>query len=132
MKAMGPEASLLSAKIDPRVQLAEYARWEYPREEVRAVEERFLGDLLGPEAERSAVRVILGRAAGGLGRDRRTTPMVPEVAPLTPAATEGRVGVPELGSAPLLAMPALWADGNERDSGLPISALPVVAAVRHR
>ena len=53
MKRMGPEANLVSAKVDLRVQLAEYARWEYPREEVRAVAERIRAEATAFGAEAS-------------------------------------------------------------------------------
>ena len=63
MERMGPEASLVSGKIDLRVQLAEYARWEYPREEVRAVAERICAEAAERDAEASEEVADLGGLA---------------------------------------------------------------------
>ena len=60
MMRMGPEASLVSAKVDLRVQLAEYARWEYPREVVRGVAERIRAEAAERVAEVSEGVPVLG------------------------------------------------------------------------
>lgn len=60
MVRMGPEASLVSAKVDLRVELAEYARWEYPREEVRAVAEQMRAQSVERVEEVSEGAPVLG------------------------------------------------------------------------
>ena len=45
MTAIGPEALLVQARVDPRVVLAEYALHDCTREEVRAVEEMIRREL---------------------------------------------------------------------------------------
>jgi hypothetical protein len=115
MEPVGPEASLVSAKIDPRVQLAEFARWEYPREEVRAVEERARTELVELEAERSATRAMLARAGEVPPRDERQL------------AARG-AAAPEADGLVLLAMRVIWAEQRGGEAGLPISAIPIAGS----
>lgn len=70
MLAMVPEECLLSARTEPRAQLAEYARWEYSGAEARTVEARIRreleclpGDRSAPQRLRMWVQRRLGREA---------------------------------------------------------------------
>jgi|GEM_PF-6911981 len=60
MMGMGPEALLLKSKVDPRAELAEYARLGYSRMEVRAVDAMIRRELEYLPVRRSAVQRLLG------------------------------------------------------------------------
>jgi hypothetical protein len=108
MIGMGPEALLLKSRIDPRAELAEYARLEYPRAEVLAVEARIRSELENLPGKRS----IAGRL---LGWRRKRSPVGDVLLASGPALWRKRAGSPlelrGLEDAPLAAMPAIRGRG---------------------
>jgi hypothetical protein len=69
MLAMVPEECLLSARTEPRAQLAEFARWEYAGAEARTVEARIRRELELLPGDRSASQRLRGWMQRRLGRE---------------------------------------------------------------
>jgi hypothetical protein len=107
MERMGPEALMVRARTAPRVAAAEYARAEYPYEDIRVVAARLRADLDDGMAGPSALGGLVLRAQawlrGGAERD------LPEWAREAPASALAALPAAESGVAPEGPPAPVWA-----------------------
>lgn len=119
MRGMGPESLLVKSRVDPRVELAQYALRDGARVEARVVEEMLRRELELFPARHSAVRRLLR-----WGRERLRRDDVPLAG--GPAVWRAREGAEarELADATLAAMPAMRAPAAPEGASAPLSAIP--------
>jgi len=128
MTGMGPEALLVRSRVDPRVELAEYALRDCSRPEVRAVEEMIRRELACLPVRRSAAQRLLGWGRKRLRRDDVPLAVAPAVwRERAEAPTKAGAPARALGEATLAAMPAVRAGVRPDRAGPLIAALPVYA-----
>jgi hypothetical protein len=124
---MGPEGLLVNARIDPRVELAEYARLEYPERGPLYVEGWLRSEAAFLPARKTPSQRLLRWAARRLHLGRAVPERGAEAtgAPLS-AVAEEIADARELMSAPLAALPAYRAVRVRRRDAVPLSALPAL------
>jgi hypothetical protein len=127
MMRMGPEALLVKSKMDPRAELAEYARLEYSCADVHAIEARIRTELEYLPVRRSVGRRFLRWGQRRLRGEEDRAEAGRTVAPhAVEIAAAGSVQARALSGATLAAMPAMRAGSRPERMMGPISAAPIL------
>jgi hypothetical protein len=126
MERIGPEALMVQSRIDPRVELAEFARMEYRFADMRSVEATIRGELKYLPVRRSASRRLLRWAHARLrGEEVRVVGSPAGRSLAVGIAAERAAGLPALQGPALAAIPAARAGTRAERAAVPISAAPL-------
>ncbi len=126
MMRMGPEALLVKSRVEPRVDLEEFARTEYRVIEYRAVETRVRAELeyFPPSRSVSGRLAHWGqrwfrRGGSNLAKAPAPRPLTVEVARAGASPTRPTAG-PTLASMPAMLASRRASNGPAPSSGLPV------------
>jgi hypothetical protein len=128
MMRIGPEALMVTYRIDYRAELAQYARAEFAETDPCRVEAMLRDDLEYLPVRRSPAQRLLRWAREGLGRAEPRVATTLAARPIAIVTEAERVGATRpLAGATLAALPALQGGGRPTGASTPIAAAPACA-----
>jgi len=127
MWVMGPEELMVRSKVDPRAELAQYARFEGSPEAVRATDALLRRELEFLPVKRSRLARFVRWAKGERRYERAPLAAAPalcrETAPRARAAADAKA----LDRVGLAALPAIEAEGRAAGGAAPGILLPFLS-----